>query len=81
MRSLTKGPGVKKRVVSILSRQAARSVKEDEKALKKAKISPEPKATISKQRKLDWIPSTEPKVDEAAEKTLHRRLLPKWSKF
>jgi heat shock protein HslJ len=41
--------GVKrKRVVSILSRQAARSVKEDEKALKKAKTAPEPKATISK---------------------------------
>jgi hypothetical protein len=41
--------GVKrKRVVSILSRQAALSVKEDEKALKKAKTALEPKATISK---------------------------------
>jgi hypothetical protein len=59
----------RKRVVSILSRQAARSVKEDEKALKKAKTSPELKAKISKKRKLDQIPSTEPKVDEAAEKT------------
>jgi hypothetical protein len=62
--------GVKsKRVVSILSRQVARSVKEDEKALKKAKTAPEPKATISMKRKLDQIPSTEPKVDEEAEKT------------
>jgi hypothetical protein len=59
----------RKRVVSILGRQAARSVKEDEKALKKAKIATEPKATISKKRKLDQVPSTEPKVDEAAEKT------------
>ena len=59
----------RKRVVSILSRQAARSVKEDEKALKKVKTALELKATISKKRKLDQIPSTEPKVDEAAEKT------------
>jgi hypothetical protein len=62
--------GVKrKRVVSILSRQAARSIKEDEKALKKAKTALEPKATISKKRKLDQGPSTEPKVDETTEKT------------
>jgi hypothetical protein len=37
--------------------------------LKKAKTTPELKATISKKRKLDQIPSTELKVDEAAEKT------------
>jgi hypothetical protein len=62
--------GVKsKRVVTILSRQATWSVEEDEKALKKAKTAPEPKPTISKKRKLDQVPSTEPKVDEAAEKT------------
>jgi hypothetical protein len=59
----------RKRVVSILGRQATRSVKEDEKALKKAKTATEPNATISKKRKLDQVPSTEPKVDEAAEKT------------
>jgi hypothetical protein len=41
--------GVKrKRTVSILDRQVARLVKEDEKNLKKTKTSPEPKATISK---------------------------------
>ena len=55
--------GVKrKRIVSILSRQA-----EDEKILKKAKSAPEPKATISKKRKLDITPSAEPKVDEIGE--------------
>jgi hypothetical protein len=62
--------GVKgKRVVSVLSRQAARLVKEDEKALKKTKAAPEPIARISKRRNLDQKPSTEPKVDETAEKT------------
>jgi hypothetical protein len=61
--------GVKrKRDVSILSRQAAHSVKEDEKALKKTKIVLEPKAIIKK-RKLDQTPSVVPKIDEAAEKT------------
>jgi hypothetical protein len=58
----------RKRVVSILSRQAARLVKEDEKALKKTKTAPEPKATIKK-RKLDQTPSIEPKVDETTERT------------
>jgi hypothetical protein len=60
--------GVKrKRIVSILSRQAARLVKEDEKILKKAKSAPEPKVAISKKRKLDITPSPEPKVDETGE--------------
>jgi hypothetical protein len=60
--------GVKrKRVVSILSQQAARLVKEDEKVLKKTKTSPELKATISKRRRLDTAPSAEPKVDESRE--------------
>jgi hypothetical protein len=48
-----------KRVVSILSREAARSVKADEKALKKVKAAPEPKAQAPKKRKLDEIPSVE----------------------
>jgi hypothetical protein len=54
----------RKRIVSILSRQAARVVKEDEFFLKKTKTAPEPKATISKKRKLDTTPSSEPKVGE-----------------
>jgi hypothetical protein len=38
----------RKRIVSILNRQAARMVKEDEKILKKRKSSPEPKVVASK---------------------------------
>jgi hypothetical protein len=57
--------GVKrKRIVSILSRQVARLVKEDENILKKAKSAPESKAGISKKRKFDMTPSVEPKLDE-----------------
>jgi hypothetical protein len=55
----------RKRVVSILNRQAARLVKEDENILKKAKSAPEPKVAISKKRKLDMTPSAESKVVEA----------------
>jgi hypothetical protein len=57
--------GVKrKRVVSILSRQAARMVKEDEKISKKRKTTPEPKAAAVKKRKAE---SPEPMITEAAE--------------
>jgi hypothetical protein len=48
----------RKRIVSILNRQAARLVKEDENISKKAKTAPEPKAVISKKRKLDMTSST-----------------------
>jgi hypothetical protein len=41
----------RKRVVSILGRQAARMVKEDEENMKKRKLSPEPKAVAPKKRK------------------------------
>jgi hypothetical protein len=64
------GGAKRKGVVNILSRQAARSMKEDEEALKKVKAAPEPKAPAPKKWKLDKIPSAEPKVDEALEKTL-----------
>jgi hypothetical protein len=65
---LSKGAeGVKrKRIVSVLNRQAARMVKEDEKVLKKRKSSPEPKVAASKKRK-DEIP--EPKVTEVEKET------------
>jgi hypothetical protein len=56
----------RKMIVSILSRQASRMVKEIEKALKKRKSTPEPKAAASKKRKAE---SPEPKVTEAAEET------------
>jgi hypothetical protein len=41
----------RKRIVSVLSRQAARMVKEDEKVLKKRKSTPEPKVAPLKKRK------------------------------
>jgi hypothetical protein len=41
----------RKRIVSVLSRQAARMVKEDEETLKKRKSSPELKVAASKKRK------------------------------
>jgi hypothetical protein len=50
-----------------LNRQAARLVKQDEKKLKKTKTAPEPKATIYKKRKLDTVPSSEPKISETGE--------------
>jgi hypothetical protein len=56
----------RKRIVSILSRQAARMVKGDEKASKKRKSTPEPKAAALKKRKAE---SPEPKVTEATEET------------
>jgi hypothetical protein len=56
----------RKRVVSVLSRHAARMVKEDEKTLKKRKSSPEPKAATLKKRKAG---SPEPKVTEVEEET------------
>jgi hypothetical protein len=56
----------RKRVVSVLSRQAARMVKEDKKTLKKRKSSPEPKATTSKKRRAAAL---EPKVAEMEEET------------
>jgi hypothetical protein len=56
----------RKRVVSVLSREAARTVKEDEKILKKRKSSPEPKVTTLKKRKAK---SPRPKVTEEEEET------------
>jgi hypothetical protein len=59
--------GVKrKRIVSILNRQAARMVKEDEKASKKTKTAPNLKAVVSKKRKPE-VP--EPNVAEVTEET------------
>jgi hypothetical protein len=56
----------RKRIVSILNRQAGRLVKEDEKILKKAKTASEPKVAVSKKRKPEVA---EPKVAEAREET------------
>jgi hypothetical protein len=56
----------RKRIVSVLSRQAARMVKADEEALKKRKTSPEPKIAASKKRKAT---APEPKAAEIEEET------------
>jgi hypothetical protein len=57
--------GIKRKwIVSILNRQAARSIKEDEKALKKPRTAEEPKIAISKKRKLNIVPSSEPEVEK-----------------
>jgi hypothetical protein len=56
----------RKRIVSVLSRHAARMVKADEEALKKRKTSPEPKIAASKKRK---AAAPEPKTAEIEEET------------
>jgi membrane-bound lytic murein transglycosylase len=56
----------RKRVVSILGRQAARMLKEDDKSSKKLKSNPEPKAVTSKKRR---AATPEPKVAEMEEET------------
>jgi hypothetical protein len=50
----------RKRAVSIIQRQAARMIKEDENLTKKKKSSPEPKVAVSKKRK---APAPKPKAD------------------
>jgi hypothetical protein len=56
----------RKRIISVLSRHAARMVKADEEALKKRKTSPEPKIATSKKRK---AAAPEPKEAEIEEET------------
>jgi hypothetical protein len=56
----------RKRIVSVLSKQAARMVKADEEALKKRKSSPAPKIAALKKRK---AASPEPKAAEIEEET------------
>jgi hypothetical protein len=59
---LSKGVEVpkRKRAVSIIQRQAARMIKEDENLAKKKKSSPEPKVAMPKKRK---APAPKPKAD------------------
>jgi hypothetical protein len=56
----------RKRIVSVLSRQAARMVKEDEEILKRRKSSPEPKVAAPKKRK---VVAPKPKTTEIEEET------------
>jgi hypothetical protein len=69
---LDKGAGgvKRKRVVSILSRQATQSVKEDQKALKKHNTVLQPKDSAPKKRKLAKISSVDPKVQDVPKKTI-----------
>jgi hypothetical protein len=64
----------RKRVVSVMKREAARMIEEDEKALKKKKYSPEPKVAAPKKRQAaaakprttdieEEVPSTPPAAD------------------
>jgi hypothetical protein len=65
---LNKGAEVqkRKRIVSVLSRQAARMVKEDEETIKKRKSSPEPKVAALKKRK---VAAPKPKTTKLEEET------------
>jgi type II secretory pathway component HofQ len=56
----------RKRIVSVLSRQAARMVKEDEEIMKRRKSSPEPKVAAPKKRK---VAAPNPKITEIEEET------------
>jgi hypothetical protein len=63
--------GVKRKgVVSILSRQVVRSVKEDQETLKKMKTVSEPKISAPKKCKLVKISSVDTKVQDVLEKTV-----------
>ena len=55
----------RKKFVNVMSRQAARMIKEDEKTLKKRKSSPELKVTTSKKRK---TATPKPKMAEIEER-------------
>jgi hypothetical protein len=59
----------RKRIVSVLSRQAARMVKEDEKTLKKRKSSPEPKVATSKKIKTATLEPKMAEIEEGAPST------------
>jgi hypothetical protein len=56
----------RKKIVSVLSRQAARMVKEDKEAIKKKKSSPEPKVAAPNKRK---AATSKPKTTEIEEET------------
>jgi hypothetical protein len=62
--------GKRKSVVSILGRQATRSVKEDQKASKKQKSLLEPKDSASEKQKLNRISYVDTNVHDVPEKTM-----------
>jgi hypothetical protein len=54
----------RKRIVSVVGRQAARMVKEDEEILKKRKLSPKPKAIAPKKRKATTLKQKATDIEE-----------------
>jgi hypothetical protein len=58
-----------KRIVSVVGRQAARMVKEDEEILKKRKLSPEPKAVAPKKRKVATLKQKATDIEEETPST------------
>jgi hypothetical protein len=56
----------RKRVVSVLSRQAARNVKENEEILKRRKSSPEPKVAAPKKKKVAALKPKTTEIEEEA---------------
>jgi hypothetical protein len=65
----TEGPK-RKRVISVMKRQAARMIEEDEKALKKKKSSPEPKMAVPKKRKALVVKPKTANIEEEVPSTL-----------
>jgi hypothetical protein len=74
---LNKGAEGQKRkmIVSVLSRQAARMVREDEEILKKRKSSPEPKVVVPKKRKVAAPKPKTIKIEEETPSTLSHPVL------
>jgi hypothetical protein len=58
----------RKRIVSILDRQTIRSIKEDQKAIKKQKIVAEPNDSAPKKRKFARISPVKTKVQDVLDK-------------
>jgi hypothetical protein len=59
----------RKRIVSVLGREAARMVKEDEEILKKRKFSPEPKVVAPKKRKVAALKQKATDIEEETPST------------
>jgi hypothetical protein len=68
----------RKRVVSVMKRQAARMIEEDEKALKNKKSSSEPKVVVPKKRKASAVKPKTADIEEEIPSTPPALM---WRKF
>jgi hypothetical protein len=59
----------RKRVASVLDKEAAKLVKKDEETSKKRKLSPEPKITASKKKKASALKRKTPEIEDEAPST------------